>query len=185
MALVGTLKPQKGHRFAIEAARSVVPRFPQLHLLFVGDGAERAGLQALAAESGVGEHIHFLGSRDDVPELLASCDSFVLPSLWEGLPMALIEAMASGLPVIATEVSGTRQVMLHGETGLLVPPGDAAALAGAMGALLSEPATAQAMGAAARRRVETAFSAQRQAEDHVALYWQAVGQLAHVPGAAP
>ncbi|HWQ14626.1 MAG TPA: glycosyltransferase [Roseiflexaceae bacterium] len=170
MALVGTLKPQKGHRVAIEAARTVAPRFPRLHLLFVGDGAERAALESLAASSGVGEHIHFLGSRGDVPELLASCDSFVLPSLWEGLPMALIEAMASGLPVVASEVSGTKQVMLPGETGLLVPPGDATALAAAMTALLADPVAAVAMGAAGRRRVETAFSAQRQAEDHLALY---------------
>jgi glycosyltransferase involved in cell wall biosynthesis len=185
MALVGTLKPQKGHRLAIEAAGAVVPRFPRLHMLFVGDGAERAGLEALAAESDVGGHIHFLGSRGDVPELLAACDSFVLPSLWEGLPMALIEAMASGLPVIATEVSGTKQVMLHGETGLLVPPGDATALAEAIERLLSDQVAAAAMGAAGRRRVEAAYSAQRQAEDHVALYWQAVGRPAHAPGATP
>jgi glycosyltransferase involved in cell wall biosynthesis len=174
MALVGTMKPQKGHHFLIDAVRLVAPRFADLHILFVGDGEMRAELAAQAAASGAGKRIHFLGNRGDVPELLAVCDAFVLPSLWEGLPMALIEAMASGLPVIASEVSGTRQVMVPNETGLLVPPGDVQALSEAMVVLLSDRELARAMGAAARRRVEAAFSAKRQAEEHVALYRRAL-----------
>jgi glycosyltransferase involved in cell wall biosynthesis len=173
MALVGTMKPQKGHRLLIEALRTVAPRFPDLHVLFVGDGEARAELEAQASASGVAERIHFLGSRGDVPDLLSACDSFVLPSLWEGLPMALIEAMASGLPVIASDVSGTKQVMIDGDTGLLVPPGDPGALGQAIVALLSDPARARAMGVAARRRVEVAFSAKKQAEEHMELYRRA------------
>ena len=111
-----------------------------------------------------------LGNRDDVPDLLAASDLFVLPSLWEGLPMALIEAMASGLPIVATEVSGTIRVMVPGQTGILVPPGDAQKLAEAILQLLSDPERARAMGKAARRRVEREFSAQKQAEEHLALY---------------
>ena len=104
-----------------------------------------------------------------MPALLAASDYFVLPSLWEGLPMALIEAMASGLPIVATDVSGTRQVMVPGETGVVVPPGDAQQLAAAIHYLLSNPPCAQAMGVAAQRRIED-FSAKKQAQEHIALY---------------
>jgi glycosyltransferase involved in cell wall biosynthesis len=104
-----------------------------------------------------------------VPELLAASDSFVLPSLWEGLPVALVEAMASRLPVIATDVSGTCQVMVPGETGWIVPPADADALAKAMIELVSDPARAAAMAQAAAARA-AAFSAQAQAEHLAALF---------------
>jgi glycosyltransferase involved in cell wall biosynthesis len=170
MVTVGTLKEQKGHRYLIEAARSVVSQFPDVHILFIGDGDLREELQAQTRVSGLEEPIHFLGSRNDVPDLLAASDYFVLPSLWEGLPMALIEAMASGLPIIATEVSGTKQVMVPNETGLLVPPGTVQQLKEAVINFLSEPARARAMGAAAQQRVEACFSAKRQAEEHIALY---------------
>jgi glycosyltransferase involved in cell wall biosynthesis len=170
IAVVATFKRQKGHRFLIEAAPAVVARFPDLRILLIGDGELREELQEQTRALGMQDHIHFLGSRKDVPELLAASDYFVLPSLWEGLSMALVEAMATGLPVIATGVSGTNQVMVSGETGLLIPPGDARRLGEAMLELLSTPARARAMGEAARRRVEQRFSAQKQVEDHIALY---------------
>lgn len=169
-AVVATFKRQKGHRYLIDAAGLAVARYPDLHILLVGDGELRDDLLAQVRSAGLAEHIHFLGSRQDVPDLLGASDCFILPSLWEGLSMALVEAMASGLPVIATEVSGTNQVMVDGETGLLVPPGDVARLAEAMLALLADPERARAMGEAARRRVEEYFSARRQAVDHIALY---------------
>jgi glycosyltransferase involved in cell wall biosynthesis len=115
-------------------------------------------------------NVHLLGSRDDIPTLLAGSDLFVLPSLWEGLPMALLEAMAAGLPIVATEVSGTVQVMTSGETGLLVPPRNVPQLAQAITELLADPARAQAMGRVAKRRVEAEFSASKQARAHAALY---------------
>lgn len=173
MSVVGTFKVQKGHRFLIEAAPPVVARFPNLHLLLIGDGDLRDQEQAHAARLGLAEHVHFLGNRHDVPDLLAASDSFVLPSLWEGLPMALIEAMASGLPIIATAVSGTTQAIVPGETGLLVQPGRSAALSEAMLDLLSDPARARTMGTAARQRAEAVFSATQQARAHVALFRQA------------
>ena len=173
MAVVATFKAQKGHRYLIEAAPPVVEKFPNLHILFIGDGDLRQDLQVQTDVMGLTEHIHFLGSRKDVPELLAASDYFVLPSLWEGLSMALIEAMATGLPIIATEASGTNQVMIAGETGLLIPPGDAHRLTEAMLELLSEPVRARAMGDAARRRVVSQFSVQKQAGDHMALYQRA------------
>ncbi len=170
VAVVATFKAQKGHRYLIEAAPSVIAQFPNVRILFIGDGDLREELLAQTKALSLEEHIHFLGSRQDVPELLAASDCFVLPSLWEGLSMALVEAMATGLPIVATEVSGTNQVMIAGETGLLVPPGDARRLAEALLQLLSEPDQARAMGAAAQRRVAAYFGAQKQAEDHVALY---------------
>ena len=172
MTLVATFKRQKGHRFLLEALSSLVPQFPNLHVLFVGDGELRDDLQSLTQKLNLEKNVHFLGMRQDIPEILAISDSFVLPSLWEGLPMALIEAMASGLPVVATDVSGTRQVMVPGETGILVVPGDADELADAITQLLTNPARAHAMGTSARQRVENLFSAQKQAREYMSLFEQ-------------
>lgn len=169
MVVVGTLKEQKGHRYLIEAVSSVVSQFPNLCIILVGDGTLREALQTQTIVLGLNRHVHFLGNRNDVPDLLAASDYFVLPSLWEGLPMALLEAMASGLPIVATDVSGTKQVMVPDETGLLIPPGDVQQLREAIIRLLSEPDQAKAMGAAAQRHVES-FSARKQAEEHIALY---------------
>jgi glycosyltransferase involved in cell wall biosynthesis len=174
MAVVATFKRQKGHRYLIDAASLVVPQFPNLRILFIGDGELREELLAQTRALGLERSIRFLGTRQDVPDLLAASDCFVLPSLWEGSPMALVEAMASGLPVIATEVSGTRQVIVPGESGLLVPPGDARQLASAMLSLLSAPEKAKSMGIAARQRVEKQFNARKQANDHIALFTAAL-----------
>ena len=170
MIVVGTLKDQKGHRVLIEAAPEVVSRFPNLRILLAGDGPLKEELQAQVRAADLESHVRFLGSRSDVPELLGASDIFVLPSLWEGLPMALIEGMASALPIVATSVSGTQQVMVSGETGLLVPPGSPESLSEAIISLLSDPLRARQMGLAARRRVETTFSARKQAEEHIALF---------------
>lgn len=175
MAVVATLKPQKGHRYLIDAVSSIVPRLPSLHVLIIGDGELRQELRAQVRAAGLDEQVHFLGSRDDVPDLLAASDFFVLPSLWEGLSLALLEAMSSGLPVVATAVSGTSQVITPGVTGLLVPPGDSRQLAEAIVRLLSEPDRGRAMGAAARDSVRASFGAVRQAEEHLALYRMRLG----------
>lgn len=177
IAVVATLREPKGHRYLIEAVAAIVPRHPDLHVLFIGDGELKEELRAQVKRLNLDGHIHFLGSRSDVPELLAASDFFVLPSLWEGLPMALLEAMATGLPIVATEVSGTVQVVVPNETGILVPPGDVQRLAQAIEQLLSDPAQAQRMGAAARRRVEAEFSAQKQADEHMALYHRLLNRV--------
>lgn len=170
MTMVGTFKRQKGHRFLVEAVSRVLPRFPDLHVLLVGEGVLLPEIRRQVDDAELADRVHFLGSRRDVPELLAASDSFVLPSLWEGLPVALTEAMASQLPVIATAVSGTSQVMTDGETGWLVPAGDAAALAEAMLELLADPLRAADMAAAGRERVTRSFSAAAQAEQLSALF---------------
>jgi glycosyltransferase involved in cell wall biosynthesis len=168
--VVATFKRQKGHQYLIEAAKHLRESFPNLNLIFVGDGELRDPLERQVKELGLQKSIHFLGTRSDVPALLAASDLFVLPSLWEGLPMALIEAMASGLPVIATKVSGTNEVMVDGKTGILVEPGKSDELVTAIGRLLENPIDAECMGRESRKRVEKLFSAKKQALDYIGLF---------------
>jgi glycosyltransferase involved in cell wall biosynthesis len=170
MILVGTLKEQKGHRYLIQAAAPLIEQNNKLHILFPVDGPLRASLQQHVQQHGLVKHIHFLGSRKDIPDLLAASDYFVLPSLWEGLAMALIEAMASGLPVIATCVSGSQQVVIPGETGLLVPPGDVDQLRQAIAEMIANPERAKKMGLAGNARAEAVFGAGKQADEHLSLF---------------
>jgi glycosyltransferase involved in cell wall biosynthesis len=167
---VGRLTTQKGFGYLITAAAEVVPCCPNVHFLIIGDGELKGKLQAQTQSLDVSDHIHFLGIRDDVPAVLAASELFVLPSLWEGLSIALLEAMASGKPIVATAVSGTTQVMVPGETGLIVPPGDSRALADAIQQLLADPMHADALGQTAKRHVATHFSAKKQADEHLAIY---------------
>ncbi len=170
MIVVATFKEQKGHRFLIEAAAPVVEAFPDLRILLVGDGELRRDMEARTKAAGLENTILFLGTRSDIPELLAASDIFVLPSLWEGLAMALVEAMASCKPIIATMVSGTTQAIENEKTGLLVPPGDPQALASAMVRVLERPEWAKQLGEAAGLKVEREFSAAKQVEDHLRLF---------------
>lgn len=175
-AVVATFKKQKGHRYLIEAAASLISQFPDIRLLLIGDGELRDELKAQTKALGLNEHVHFLGLRTDVPKLLGASDYFVLPSLWEGLPVSLIEAMACGLPVIATQVSGTKDVMIHNQTGLMVPPGEVEALKDAMLQFLANQELAQKMGEVARKRVTESFSAEQQANAYLSIYqkeWKA------------
>jgi glycosyltransferase involved in cell wall biosynthesis len=153
---VARLERQKGHRFLLEAA----VRIPGATFALAGDGPARAELEACARELGVADRVVFLGRRSDVPRLLASCDVFVLPSLWEGLPLAALEAMAAGVPVVATAIGGTDEAVLDGTSGLLVPPADSATLAAAIRRVLDEPALAKRLGEAGRARVRERFSAE-------------------------
>jgi len=151
---VARLDRQKGHRCLLEAAAAV----PNALFVFAGDGAERASLEREARGRGVAERVRFLGHRDDVPNLLASCDLFVLPSLHEGLPLAVLEAMAAGKPVVATGIGGTDEAVVDGETGLLVPPSNPDALAGAIRRVLGDDALGRRLGAAGRARASACFS---------------------------
>jgi len=175
MTMVATFKRQKGHKFLVEAAATIIQDFPRLHILFVGDGELLEEVRIQVLELNLNENVHFLGMRNDIPEILIASDSFILPSLWEGLPMALIEAMASGLPVIATDVSGTRQVVESGKTGIMVEPGNVPGLAHSIKELLNEPEQAQIMGKEAREKMETMFSAKKQAEEYLTLFEKTQG----------
>jgi glycosyltransferase involved in cell wall biosynthesis len=131
----------------------------------VGGGPERPQVEAELGDAG-----ELLGERDDVPELLASADVFALSSRSEGLPLSILEAMAAGLPVVATAVGGIPELVVDGETGLLVPPGDAQALADALRRLLGDPSLRRRFGDAARERAERDFSVERVRRAHVDLY---------------
>lgn len=128
------LDPQKGHRVLLQAAREL----PGAVFAFAGDGAERDALQALACTLGVEERVIFLGHRTDVSELLAACDVFALPSLYEGSSLAILEAMAAGKAIVSSAIPGTDELITDGMTGLLTAPGDARALADALGRLLAD-----------------------------------------------
>lgn len=154
---VGWLTPVKGHRFLIEALARLKPRFPQLHLVIVGSGRLRDDYLALAASLGLADAVHLLGARGDVADCLAGMDLFALPSLNEGMGRALTEAMAAGLPVVASRVGGIRSLVEDRRNGLLVPPGDAGAIAGAIEELLMRPDWAQDVGAAAARSIGDRF----------------------------
>jgi glycosyltransferase involved in cell wall biosynthesis len=172
LIVVGKLMEQKGHLFLLRALPLLSQRFENLHVLLAGEGPLREDLGAMATALGVADRVHFVGNRGDISMLLAASDLFVLPSIWEGLSMALLEALASGLPVVATDVSGSREVVVDGETGWLVPPADAERLGEAIAMLLRQPAEARRRGQAGRDRVERYYSARTQAEIHAELFQQ-------------
>jgi glycosyltransferase involved in cell wall biosynthesis len=159
---VARLAPQKDHRTLMEAARLV----PEADFVVAGDGELREELERQAD----GSNVRFLGARDDVPELLASFDVFAFPSLFEGLCLAVIEAQAAGVPVVATPVGGIRETVVDGETGLLVPTRNPAALAAAIRRLLEDRPAAEAMAAEAKRRVRERFSIERMVAETLRLY---------------
>ncbi|MBI5666969.1 MAG: glycosyltransferase [Chloroflexi bacterium] len=168
VGLVCRLVEQKGVAYAIEAFRQVATAFPDAALLVAGDGPLREALQAQAAP--LGDRVRFLGWRQDTARLVAALDIFLAPSLWEGFGLVLLEAMAQQTPVIASAVSAIPEVVADGETGLLVPPRDAAALAAALRTLLDDAALRQHLGLLGRDRLETHFSAERMVNQTTALY---------------
>jgi glycosyltransferase involved in cell wall biosynthesis len=167
---IGRLHEQKGHGHLLTAAVEVVAAHPKALFLIAGYGSLEGELKSRAQALGLAERVRFLGYRTDVPALLAAMDVFVLPSLWEGMSNAVLEAMAAGRPVIATAVDGNVDQVADGVTGLLVPPGDAKALAAAMDRLARDPDGAREMGRRGRERAEREFSLTRMTEAYVALY---------------
>ncbi len=154
---VGWLTDIKGHAYLIAAVAELQRDFPSLHLVIIGSGDRHDALLQQAESAGLRDAVHLLGHRNDVEACLAGMDLFVLPSLNEGMGRALIEAMAAGLPVIASRVGGIPAVINHERTGLLVPPGDARALAEALRRVLDRPEWASQLGAAASRSVDSRY----------------------------
>ncbi|HSH03965.1 MAG TPA: glycosyltransferase [Anaerolineae bacterium] len=167
---VGRLHEQKGHETLLAAWARVCAEEEGCWLLIVGEGELEAGLRRQAAVLGVEERVIFTGGRQDVPDILAVCDGFVLASYWEGLPNVVLEGMAAGLPVVATAVGGTPELVVDGETGMLVPAREAAPLAAALLALTRDGERRRAWGAAGRRRAEVMFAPGTMAAKTVALY---------------
>jgi glycosyltransferase involved in cell wall biosynthesis len=174
---VGRLSPEKGHSDLLLAAKSVLRERPRATFVLVGEGVQEPALRSQAAALGIADRVVFAGFRSDVAQVLAQADVFVLPSLAEGLPMALLEAMAVGVPVVATAVGDVPKVLRHGDTGLLVPPGEANKLAAAILNTLSHPQEAVSRVQSARALVEREYSASTMAARTEKLYLEALQAL--------
>jgi glycosyltransferase involved in cell wall biosynthesis len=179
---VGRVVPQKGYEHLIRAVPAVLDRVPEARLFVAGDvsRAKYAGyrslLTSLAAELDVSDRVRFAGVRNDVPELLGSADLFVMSSMWEGLPNALLEAMAAGLPAVTTDVDGAGEVARMARTAVLVPPGDPESLASAVIQLLEDPMDAERRAAAGLDLVTREFTWARTASSLTALYEQLLSE---------
>jgi glycosyltransferase involved in cell wall biosynthesis len=155
---VGRLVSFKGQDLLVEAVKIIVKQHPEVRLLLVGGGPQKDSIQALVGQSGLKEKVLVLGERTDVPDILMASDLFVLPSFWEGISIALLEAMSYGLPVVASDVPGNREVLGSQGDGILVPPKDTLALKEAIVSLLEKTDLRRRMGQKSRARVERYFN---------------------------
>jgi glycosyltransferase involved in cell wall biosynthesis len=171
----GRLHAAKGLKSLIDAWAKVVERRLDARLWLVGEGPEHARLERQIRALGLAGRVALVGSFDNIEDMLLAADLFVLPSFEEGLSMALLEAMAIGLPVVASHIAGNRRVVEHGVEGLLVPPGDSVALADAIERVFAAPDFVAGLGAAARRRVQEHYSLDRMVDEHLNLFRRLVG----------
>ncbi|QYN34484.1 glycosyltransferase [Pseudonocardia sp. DSM 110487] len=158
IGIAARLSRQKAHHVLLRAVALLSANRPRLRLVVIGGGPEEPALRALVAELGIAEHVLFTGVRDDVRELLPGCDVTCLSSVHEGAPLVVLESMAAGVPVVATDCGAVRDLIADGRDGYVVPVGDPAALAGRIGSLLDDPAMRADMGDRARRRAEAEYS---------------------------
>ena len=172
IGLVGSLRPQKNHQLLLRALARILPSVPEARLVLAGDGELRGSLEALAGELRIQDRVRFLGPRSDVPELLATFDVYCLPSHYEGMPLTVFEAMAAGVPVVATRVVGIQEVVRDRETGLLVPPNDPDALAQALMQARWNPDLCQELSVAGRHYVNTHARLKDMVDQYAALYEQ-------------
>lgn len=172
---VGRLTIQKGHTVLLKAIAKIAEEAPKAVFAFAGEGKQLSRLESEAADLGIAARIRFLGVRRDVARLLLASDIFVQPSLWEGLSLAMLEALLSGIPVLATEVEGVVDVIENGKTGLLVPPDDAGALAKAITRLLDDNDLRTSLGRAGKAHAEEQYSVDKmcdQYEEMMQQLWQ-------------
>ena len=185
VGLVGRLSPEKGVDIFLNAAAKILSAMPNVTFLVAGDGPDREALQAQIQALNIQTKARLLGRLDDLRGFYQSLDLLVSASRQEGLPMALLEGTACGLPVVATAVGEVPSIVENGRTGIIVPPQDADALAEGMLALLRDPERRNRMGVAARELVAKEFSSQRMAQDHLYLYRSVIeGRGELVSGAA-
>jgi glycosyltransferase involved in cell wall biosynthesis len=171
----GRLSPDKGFHILIDAVPAVLARVPKARFVICGDGPQRPELERQVAAAGLAGVVVFAGFRDDLDSWMPNADLFVLPSFAEGLPNVLLEAHACGVPVVATAVGGSPELVVAGETGCLVPPGDALALAAAIVPLLLDEQRRRRMGDAARSRVRDQFTFAVQARAYLDLFEELLG----------
>lgn len=174
VGFVGRLAPEKGGDVLLRAAQGVVASRPDTAFVFAGDGACESEWRKLAGILGIADNVEFLGRRGDMPGVYASLDLLVLPSLMEAMPLCLLEALAAECPVIATRVGSVPEIVIPGETGRLVEPGDSGALAAAILASLDDPAGSRRMAEQGRRRVAQFYSDEVMAAAYLDLYTRAL-----------
>jgi glycosyltransferase involved in cell wall biosynthesis len=181
-ACVGRLEPQKNPLLLLQSFAAL--NDPRTRLILCGDGSLSEPLAAYTKANGLEGRVRFLGKRNDIPECLAASDVFVLSSNWEGNPLAVMEAMAAGLPVISTAVGGVPELVQSGTHGLLAPAGDCAAFTNAMRVLADDPSTRAAMASAARARATADFALERMAHGYMSLYRSALAASSAAVSAA-
>jgi glycosyltransferase involved in cell wall biosynthesis len=172
----GPLVREQRHDVLLAALPVLLRRYPQLRLLVAGAGPEEAVLHAQAERLGVAGHLRFLGGHASLPELMAACDVFCLPSCLDGHPLVLLDAMAAGLPVAAARALGITEAVQHEETGLLFPCDSPLLLANALGRLIGDPILARCLGEAGRQAAGRVFSAARMGRETLAVYRRVLGR---------
>ena len=176
---VGRMDPVKGLDVLVEAFAQLAKRSAaqnrQVRLVMIGDGPERVRCESALRTHGILDQVWLPGAQDDIPAVMRALDAFILPSLNEGISNTILEAMSSSLPIIATDVGGNPELIDSGSHGVLVPPGNAEILAREMENFLDDPAHAQALGAAARRRIESEFSLEAMANAYRDMYQEVIG----------
>jgi glycosyltransferase involved in cell wall biosynthesis len=181
---VGRMVAQKGMDYFLRAAREVRNEAPQALFAVVGDGPDREKLERLAKELGIAEHVVFTGSRADMPQVYASLDVFALASLDEGMPMAILEALASNRAVVATQVGAVPKLIVSGQTGMLVQPGDVKGLADAIVVLLRNPDLRGRLGRNGSALVHKQFSSRAMSQQYLRLYDQLLSPAGVHPNSA-
>ncbi len=172
IGIIGMLFPVKDHSTFLNAAREVIKELPTTIFLIIGEGPVEDQLKAEAFQLGIDRNVRFAGLRNDVPALLQIIDVYVCSSLSEGLSLSILEAMAAGKPVVATDVGGNPEIVIDGETGFLVPPKDAKKLALKIALLVKDTALGYRLGAKARKRVQGQFSVGSMVDSYLDLYKQ-------------
>ncbi len=174
VGVIGSLSKEKGHIYLLKSFKEVVEKFPNLKLLIVGDGYLGEDLKNKVREWSIEDHVIFTGTRKDIPQILSLIDVFVLPSLKEGLPMALLEAMASKKPIIATHVGAVPKVIENNESGILIKPKDITGFKNALIDLLKNKDKAELLATNAYKTVASKFSSKIMAQKYINLYKEIV-----------
>jgi glycosyltransferase involved in cell wall biosynthesis len=176
VGVVAQLIPRKGHDLLLDALPSLLPTFPDLHVVFFGKGPREAELRATIVRLGLEGRVRLAGFRTDLPRILPCLALVVHPALMEGLGVSLLQAATAAVPIVASRAGGIPEAVRDGVNGLLVPPGDAGALAEAMGRLLGDPALARAMGEAGRRLMQEEFSVDAMVEGNLRVYREVLAE---------
>ena len=171
--LIGTVAAffaRKGHEFLLKAASQIIDNHPNTKFIFIGEGSLRAEMEKITKDLGLTKNVEFLGYIENVLPYYLIFNIFVLPSLGEGMPLTLLEAMAMGMPVIATAVDGNKELVVNGETGLLVPPKDVSALTKAIEYMIENPRKTKEMGKAGKKRIRDKYTIQRNIDQTIDVY---------------